>query len=86
MPRHFTADHQGGAHVEVEHGIEVLVVGVGEQRRAVHAGTVDEDLERAKCRDGARHRGRVGDIQHQRLHLPTALAQGATLPVSSQPW
>ena len=75
--RHRLRHEERGAHIERENGVEVLDLDVRQMRRPVHAGIVDEDLKRFGRGDRLSRGLDVGDIEHQRVGLLAAGADGA---------
>ena len=71
-------DEKRSTHVECKDRIEILDLDVGEISWPVRARVVDEDLKR-RCRDGygATSRFDVSHVEHQRLGLAAARANGA---------
>ena len=67
--RHLAGQVKGGLEVEVNHSVKISVQGLGDQRGAVGAGAVDQNLERPGVGQGLFHSHRVGDIQHQHVGL-----------------
>ena len=72
--RHRLRHEERSAHVERKDGVEILDFDVGQMRRPIHAGIVDEDLKRFGRGDSLPRGLDVGHVEHQRVGF---LAAGA---------
>ena len=74
--RHRLRHEEGGAHIEIEDGVEVLDRHVRQIGRPVDAGIVDQDLIRRARRQRRTHRVDIGDVERERVGLLPARADG----------
>jgi hypothetical protein len=76
LARHRLRHEIGGADVEPEDEVEVLNLHVDERRRLVGAGVIDENIERCLRGDCSLHGFDIAHVEHQRLGLVAARADG----------